>query len=147
MKLDSLRVLTNRLRRIGRLIVRHHVLLMESWIALLIIRAALWTTSQKRISSWIAKFEPRNEARVPLEVSAWAVERLAPLVPSASCLTQALALKYLAQRDGIACTIRIGVKQGVGNTFEAHAWVVAKDKVLLGGKQESLKDFSPLADL
>lgn len=78
---------------------------------------------------------------------AWAVERMAPLVPHASCLTQALTLRYLAAREGQECTIRIGVRQQQGKPFDAHAWVIAGGTVMIGGQEERIEDFTPIVDL
>jgi Transglutaminase-like superfamily len=39
-----------------------------------------------------------------------------------ACLTRSLALWWLLRRRGIACDLRIGVSNGMGE-FEANAWV------------------------
>jgi hypothetical protein len=44
------------------------------------------------------------------------------LIPSATCLTQALALTDLLSRNGHDSTLRIGVAND-GGRFAAHAWV------------------------
>lgn len=68
-------------------------------------------------------------------------------MPGASCLTQALVLRFLLARTGETCSIRIGVTQEPGAAFEAHAWVLHGNDVLIGGVTEKLERFTPLADL
>lgn len=71
------------------------------------------------------------------------VRRLAAFVPGASCLTQALAAKYMLARSGHPTRILIGVRKG-DEAVEAHAWLVAGNAVILGG---GLRDYSLLTEL
>ncbi len=86
-----------------------------------------------------ASFEPR-------EIAA-AVERVARVVPGATCLTQAAAAHYLLARYGHVSQIRVGVKTEKGRQFTAHAWLLCNDAVVLGGDQRSLSQYSVLTDL
>lgn len=86
-------------------------------------------------------------ANPPLEVFSWAVHQGSKLVPRATCLTRALALQYLLARAGINSLVRVGVAGHHDGSFEAHAWLVANDRVLIGGDDEEISRFSPIADL
>ncbi len=59
------------------------------------------------------------------------VRRCSRYVPSASCLTQALAAKTVLKRYGQSSTLRIGVAP-IDSTIEAHAWVEIEGKIVLG---------------
>lgn len=77
----------------------------------------------------------------------WAVERAAGLVPGATCLTQALAGRFLLARRRAGSTITIGVAPKETGGFRAHAWLRSGEQVVLGGTQEDLRDFTELAEL
>lgn len=136
-----------RIARFGRLIRRHHLLLLKTWFVLAVIRVTLTLRSYRPVVNHIASVSPHGTRSIPLPLLAWAVERMARFVPHASCLTQALALRYLAAREGEPCSIRIGVKNREGAAFEAHAWVMAGGDVIIGGKKERVEEFTPLIDL
>ena len=64
------------------------------------------------------------------------VQRVSRAVPGATCLTQALALKWMLTRRRIACRLRIGVRHDPGGAFAAHAWLEMRShEVILGGTQ------------
>lgn len=94
----------------------------------------------------IGRVVPRTDAGLPMSLLSWAVVRTATVVPGATCMTQALALRYLAAREGHSCTIRIGVKHESGKPFEAHAWVVHHGMIIIGGQKERIDEFSPIVD-
>jgi hypothetical protein len=48
-------------------------------------------------------------------------------------LTQAVAAHALLTRAGYESCIEIGVAKPAGGRFEAHAWVVCDDIVVIGG--------------
>ena len=51
------------------------------------------------------------------------VQRAARLAPGASCLPQAIAVKLLMTRRGLAAQLRIGVARDARGALAAHAWV------------------------
>lgn len=63
-----------------------------------------------------------------------------------NCLCQALAAKILLARRGCPTGLRIGVAHSRSGNFEAHAWLVAQDQVLIGGRV-NLADYTPLPPL
>jgi hypothetical protein len=64
---------------------------------------------------------------------AWAVLVVSSYVPGATCLTQALAAHALLAERGCAARLRIGVARGARGRLEAHAWVEAEGRVVIGG--------------
>jgi hypothetical protein len=67
-------------------------------------------------------------------------------VPSATCLTQALAGQVLLSRHGHPASLRIGVARSAAGEFQAHAWVECHGRIVIGGAQ-TLSRFTPLPSL
>jgi hypothetical protein len=107
----------------------------------------LSTRGYRPVLRHIEQIKPRSGPAISIPLLAWAVARVAPFIPYASCMTQALALRYLSAREGKPCTIRIGVRQDTRKQFEAHAWVVADDKIIIGGGVENIATFTQIVDL
>lgn len=59
------------------------------------------------------------------------VRRCSRYVPSASCLTQAVAAKTVLKRYGQPSMLKIGVAP-IDSTIEAHAWVEIDGRIVLG---------------
>lgn len=65
---------------------------------------------------------------------AFAIPRMAARVPWRSdCLVQALAAQRWLERQGIGSTIHIGVRSDGDRSLDAHAWLTAGDRVVVGG--------------
>ena len=62
-----------------------------------------------------------------------AVARASRYVPSATCLTQALAAQALLARHGYAARLRIGIARPGPESLEAHAWVESQGEAVVGG--------------
>lgn len=78
---------------------------------------------------------------------AWAVATAAPLVPHASCLTQALAGRWLLERRGFDTRVVLGVRRTPAGGLAAHAWLRAGQLVILGGDSDDLSTFTELTEL
>lgn len=114
--------------------------------ALVVMRLALSTVGYNRIRARMPAAAPSPEAHFYARQLARRIERLARLVPRASCLTQALALRYLLARAGKACEIHVGVRRDAAGAFAAHAWVTCNGRIVLGAAGTRLSDFTPLAE-
>jgi hypothetical protein len=68
----------------------------------------------------------------------WAVTRASRLVPSATCLTQSLAMRSLLLRLGFQAQVKIGVALD-GDAFAAHAWVETGGQAVLNPPSESYR--------
>ena len=79
-----------------------------------------------------------------IERLSFLVQRVSHLVPGATCLTQALALKWMLTRRRIVSRVRIGVAHDPDGPFKAHAWLeTASERVILGGARSS-EHYTPL---
>jgi hypothetical protein len=75
----------------------------------------------------------------------WAVETAARHgFPSATCLTQALAVQVLLARRGYPAILHVGVARH-DKELKAHAWVESEGEVVIGGFE--LERYTPLAAL
>lgn len=95
------------------------------------------------------QFQPRSTVDAggvsALQIARY-VSRISRFVPGASCLTQAVAAQRLLSVHGHSSHIRIGVK-AEGKSFTAHAWLLFRERVILGGDEDSLAAYAVLTDL
>jgi hypothetical protein len=61
----------------------------------------------------------------------WALTTVARRFPT-TCLTQALALQRMLSINQYVTGLKIGVRF-VGGEFEAHAWLLGDERILIGG--------------
>jgi Transglutaminase-like superfamily len=61
---------------------------------------------------------------------AYVVRAAARIVPDATCLRRSIVLRHLLAQEGIASTVRLGVRPGPGGGLSFHAWVVVDETVV-----------------
>ena len=68
----------------------------------------------------------------------FAVPRMGSRVPwRADCLVQALAAQNWLGGHGVMTAVVIGVRTGAPSNLEAHAWLMAGDRVVTGGEVDA----------
>jgi hypothetical protein len=126
----------------------------EALAALIHARLILHRTSPEDVLQRNAQAAARAARRRPAVTQAGAAQgcahiafvipRLALRLPwRADCLVQALAGQAMLLRRGIASTIAVGTAKHPDGRFEAHAWLVRGEEVILGG---DIARFAPLID-
>lgn len=131
-----------------RLAGRDKLLFLQALSALAMVRLALTYSTYKVIERRIARPERlRKSSGVGPGRIAWAIRNMAPIVPGATCLTQALAAQHMMARHGKAASIRIGVAKEDDGAFKAHAWLMYEDQVVIGGASHDLSRYTSIADL
>lgn len=133
-----------RLFRKLRISPARRALLLRSLLEVVSVRVMLTLVGYKNIPQ-ARPVHLASAKHAPNEIAS-AISRVARLVPGASCLTQAVAARKILALNGYASVIRIGVKPDASRRFLAHAWVIVDDKIVLGGDQHSLADFSVLTE-
>lgn len=131
------------IRRLFRLRRAEAGLMLTALITLLVVRVYLWrgryNALRQRIDA-IALQKPQfGEAPLhDLRAVAWSVSAMARIVPGASCLTQASAGQILLARRGYGSRVSVSVPSGglSGNSFEAHAWLLSGNCIILGGNAD-----------
>lgn len=120
-----------------------------SWTDQTLLMRAAWLVGTIRLELYFVPFHSllRRALRVSkddllrtkrvrsVDTLAWAVTVASRFVPKATCLTQALALQSLLSRSGHRSTLKIGVAREGETGFEAHAWVVCDDHIVIGGSE------------
>lgn len=132
--------------RFLRLSGKDKLLFLDALIVLAAVRMALSFSSYRAIEKRIAKPRTPKPGVGPGRI-AWAVRNMAPVVPGATCLTQALTAQHLMAKAGFASKIRIGVAKDEAGKVTAHAWLVHEDKVVIGGADHDLAKYAAIADL
>jgi hypothetical protein len=123
-----------RLRRLVAMTREERSLLLRAVFTVSATRVALWILPIEAVRRIVARAARTRGNPVPVDSSAWAVTVVSRYVPGATCLTQALAVQALLTRSGHGSRLEIGVAREAGR-FEAHAWVVCGDRIVVGGPE------------
>lgn len=76
----------------------------------------------------------------------WAVTAASERAPGwTTCLSRALTVQALLARRGYPTRLHVGVGRGSQGELEAHAWLEAAGRILIGGSAVEVARFSPLA--
>jgi hypothetical protein len=134
----------NRFRKFLRLRLAEQVLLIRAVTLLSVIRIGLELLPFKMLKGLLSKLikaaaVSSSKRDLLTERTVWAVQAATRYVPRATCLTQALATQVLLGFDGIPASVQIGVAKGTGGVLEAHAWLDADGRILLGGSDSNQK--------
>src|SRR5688500_18748138 len=104
-------------------------------------RLALWLLPAQRVLSAAPRPRPAAPAVSP-ERLAWLVRAGARRVPAATCLTRALAARWLLGEASHTATLHFGHRRDEQGGFQAHAWLEHDGRVLVGG-DEDLRGYHP----
>jgi hypothetical protein len=135
----------NYIRRFASLDSADRTLFLEAVLLTVAARLSLWMVSFGRALRIVAAIPLPRRRTIPVERAVWAVGAAARIVPSATCLIQAVALRQTLLRSGRSCTLELGVANGARG-FEAHAWVELENRPLLSSPDE-IERFSRLMTL
>ena len=106
------------------------------------IRAGLWLLPFRTVQKFAFAAKKPKDSPFSVEQFVWAVRATSQYVPAATCLTQALAAQVLLSRAGHSPRVEIGVAKNEKNEFQAHAWLVLNNQVLIGGTE--VERYTPL---
>jgi Transglutaminase-like superfamily len=126
------------MRTFGRFIalpLKDQILLIRALFLVAAIRIALYLVPFRLLLRWTRRLPRHGRPTSSADSLARAVGAVARFVPRASCLTQALAAQMLLSRAGHDSRLEIGVRKDPRERFEAHAWVVCGDRVVIGGDE------------
>jgi hypothetical protein len=125
---------------------RKQWLLTKAFIALTTFKGLLVLFPFKYFMMPVDKSFPqaRNSSEENISDVVWAVHLLSTKTPMVfTCLTQALAVKWLLKNQP-NIQIRIGVQKSTAEGFSAHAWIVYRNKTILGEQPNQL--FEPILE-
>ena len=116
-------------------------LLISALARVCFVRLGLWVLPFRVVKERVEKIivsansssgaPATQDLRVVLKVAS-SVRRASRYVPSATCLTQALATQILLARRGQVSRLRIGVSKGQEGELKAHAWVESQGRIIIG---------------
>lgn len=110
----------------------------ETLVAVLGARLALLVIPMRQVLTWSTAEHYCGRAvsspMLEMELSRF-VGAVGRRIPGATCLTQALALRYLLEKRGIRSELEIGVGKDVRG-FKAHAWLTVDGRVVHGGGRQ-----------
>ncbi len=120
--------------------------LFTSFLVLVSVRLGLGILRYNRLRRMIRQtaVEPPDEL---LDMLGWCIPKAARFVWRASCLTQALSMQIMLARKGYFVEMRIGARRDTHGVFQAHAWLLSKGRVVLGGTEDGLAGFSQFNSL
>lgn len=121
------------LKRFIRLSREEQVLLLQAAVVVGTIRVGLWILPFVAVQRLALRAAEKSRATHPVARLVWAVTAVSRHMPGSTCLTQALAAQVLLGRSGHRSQVQIGVAKDEQHGFEAHAWLVFADQVILGG--------------
>ena len=119
-----------------RLLLRAFAAVGNAWIC---VRLRPPSAVLRKMSAEIPL--PSGHQRQTSPRIAWAVTVAARYIPGSKCLVQALAGRKLLATYGILSAIHIGVAKDSKNWLNAHAWVEAEGKTVIGG---DISSYAPL---
>jgi Transglutaminase-like superfamily len=128
-----------KIRRFAQLTMKERSILLRALLVVGVARTALWllpVAAGRKVVGWATT----GTAGYSQERLIWAIRATSRFLPGATCLTQALAAQALLGRSGYPSQVEIGVAvineiHDAARRFQAHAWLVCKGQVVLGGPQ------------
>jgi hypothetical protein len=124
-----------KLAKFVRLSTAEQFLLLRTVVLVTAIRVGLWVLPFRAVQRFTFKARKKKQTSYSVEQLIWAVRATSRYVPRATCLTQALAAQILLLRAGYKPKVKIGVAKNEKKLFEAHAWLVLGDQVVIGGTE------------
>lgn len=116
-------------------------------LELLVVRLSLFSLGHRTTARILTALTPsRRVASSDPETVAGTVETVAARLPvKTTCLSEALVCKTLLDESGFETDLRVGVAKA-GRDLEAHAWLVHRGEVIVGGGVEDLGRFDTMAE-
>lgn len=124
-----------KLAKFLRLSTAERFLLLRTVILVAAIRVGLWVLPFRVVQRFTFRARKIKKTPYSVEQFIWAVRATSRFAPRATCLTQAMAAQFLLLRAGYNPKIKIGVAKNDKKSFEAHAWLLLGDQVLIGGAE------------
>ena len=135
------------IRKFWRLSQADRALLVQAAVWLGATRVVLWVLPFRLVRRLLAQTArpsaPRRGPRPSRHRLEWAVSLGRRVVPSSTCLVQALAAAALFIQHGHPADVRIGVMKDEAGGLIGHAWVESDGHVVVGDSSD-LSRYAPL---
>lgn len=113
---------------------------LQAGMLVVAFRLGLWVVPYKHLKRIVDRVPRRKVQGTDQQMAAIIrnVVSISRFVPSATCLTQALATQVLLKGEGFDPKLQIGVARDAG-IFKAHAWVECNGQIVVGDFSESIQ--------
>jgi len=127
-----------RLQTLRDLTIREYGVLLITFAVVAAVRISLWLLPSRVIIQLASRLPgarrvSHDDGHTAASTIVWAVDAVARRIPSASCLTQALAGKVLLSWFGYRSELCLGVAHTDHRSLRAHAWLEREGRPVLGG--------------
>ena len=126
----------NKLVKFLNLNKQERQLFIQAYVLLMLIRLGLFLLpfqTLKKILGKVSQIGKPTNSQITTRSIAQVINRSSRFSPgTVLCLAKALATDTLMNIYGFPCQLHIGVAKGQDNNLEAHAWVEAEGKVVVG---------------
>lgn len=136
-----------KIAEIPKIKLDYALLFLKCLLLLSFVRVTITFKSYKEFTKYISSIYGHTKTSRNPVYYARAIKRASRFIPKATCLTQALALKWLIARSGKDSVIRIGVMPDESSNIKAHAWVMYQGQVILGGDEKNFEAFIKITEI
>jgi Transglutaminase-like superfamily len=112
-------------------------LLVQAAVAVPIATALVWSLGTSRARDVMPRLPWRLLASDDIGDVGWAVEAVGRRMPTARCLVRAVAAEAILDRAGRQPEMHIGARRSDRGQLEAHAWVEAEGRVVVGAEERA----------
>lgn len=121
------------------------ILYFRLWIYVIVIRIRLSANGYSAIKQLPVKAQ-RNKLNIDPVHLANVIKRVAKFVPGALCLAQAVAGQRQLSKHGFGSKMCVGVKTNPDGQLVAHAWLVFRGRIVLGGSDTEIEKYTVLTE-
>jgi len=122
-------------------------LVLRALVVVAAVRLALWILPFRVTRHWVERLGtppgPWRDLDFPtIRQTAWATQAAGSRIRGATCLTQGMAIQILLGRLGQRTCLHLGVARKQEGKLEAHAWVEAQGRIIIGDAADGLCRFA-----
>jgi hypothetical protein len=112
-------------------------LITQAGVAVPLASLSVWSLGPRRARALMARLPWRLPVGDDVGDVGWAVEAVGSRIPTARCLVRAVAAEAILDRGGRQPEIHVGARRGSRGELEAHAWVEAEGRVIVGADERT----------
>jgi hypothetical protein len=111
-----------------------------------LVRIGLWLLPFPSVQSLVERtgsLKPQRDSVVDPDRAARAIVGASRSIPRATCLTQAIAGRWLLAAYGYPSRMQIGAARDAEGHLELHAWLECDGRIVLGGQEYAIYQALP----
>jgi hypothetical protein len=107
-------------------------LIRQAALAVPLATTLLWSLGAGSARRVLVRVPWRLRRTDPVGERGWSIEAVGRRLPGAKCLARAVAAEAILERGGRDPEMHIGARRSLDGRVEAHAWVEAEGRVVVG---------------